>query len=136
MSTAEDDGPCLERALWEVLSSFRSLRNGFCNKSVFSRHSDWKICAYEELRSSVLRPSQPDRGRVGPRRADAALRALVFEDVVRERNIGAVRFEEVPVDMKAGPEGFQCGLQALHRVLLRRPVEALLVRKTVSFQKP
>src|ERR1035438_680994 len=40
-----------------------------------------------------------------------------------KRNIRAVRFEEVLVDVKAGAEGFERGFQALYRVFLFRVVD-------------
>src|ERR1035437_6640680 len=44
-----------------------------------------------------------------------------------KRYIGAIRFEEVLVDVKAGAECFQRGLQSLDRVLLFRVVKAFVI---------
>src|SRR5580704_4522886 len=44
-----------------------------------------------------------------------------------ERYVGAVRFEEVLVNMEAGAKGFQRRLQPLHRILLLRAVETFVV---------
>src|SRR3984885_3324246 len=44
-----------------------------------------------------------------------------------ERYVGAVRFEEVLVNMEAWTKGFHRRLQALHRILLLRAVETFVV---------
>src|SRR5438309_2737030 len=44
-----------------------------------------------------------------------------------ERYVGAVRFEEVLVNMEAWAKGFQRRLQPLHRILLFRTVETFVV---------
>src|ERR1700685_4029880 len=44
-----------------------------------------------------------------------------------ERYVGAVRFEEVLVNMEAWAKGFQRRLQPLHCILLLRTVEAFVV---------
>jgi hypothetical protein len=45
----------------------------------------------------------------------------------RERYVGAVRFEEVLVNMEAWAKGFQRRLQTLHRILLLRAVKTFVV---------
>src|SRR6202453_2212864 len=44
-----------------------------------------------------------------------------------ERYVGAVRFEEVLVNMEAWAKGFQRRLQPLHRILLLRAVKTFVV---------
>ena len=44
-----------------------------------------------------------------------------------ERYVGAVRFEEVLVNMEAWAKGFQRRLQPLHRILLFRAVKTFVV---------
>src|ERR1700731_5328919 len=44
-----------------------------------------------------------------------------------ERYVGAVRLEEVLVNMEAWAKGFQRRLQALHRILLLQAVETFVV---------
>src|SRR5271170_1120880 len=44
-----------------------------------------------------------------------------------ERYVGAVRFEEILVNMEAWAKGFQRRLQPLHRILLLRAVETFVV---------
>src|SRR5579863_6067061 len=44
-----------------------------------------------------------------------------------ERYVGAVRFEEVLVDMEAWAKGFQRRLQPFHRILLLRAVKTFVV---------
>src|SRR5580700_7538480 len=44
-----------------------------------------------------------------------------------ERYVGAVRFEEVLVNMEAWAKGFQRCLQPLHRILLLRAVKTFVV---------
>src|SRR5579863_6122012 len=44
-----------------------------------------------------------------------------------ERYVGAVRFEEVLVNMEAWAKGFQRRLQPLHRIFLLRAVKTLVV---------
>jgi hypothetical protein len=47
--------------------------------------------------------------------------------VAGERNLRAIRFEEILIDMEAGAEGFERRFEALHCVFLFRVVQALVI---------
>src|SRR6266567_2432396 len=55
--------------------------------------------------------------------------------IARERNLRAIRLEQILVDMEPGTKRFQCSFETLDRVLLACVIEALVIhsRKTEHY---